>query len=71
VSDYEVWTYDVEILNDLTGQYMNCQYEYDLGEEGANGINPHDRGHEIEDEIIREIEDWIRIIPRFVRSSHG
>jgi len=68
VSDYEVWTYDVEILNDLTGQYMTFTYEYDLGEAGSEGITPDDL--EINGEIIREIEDWIRIIPRFVRSSH-
>lgn len=68
MSDYEVWTYDVEILNDLTGQYMTFTYEYDLGEAGSEGITPDDL--EINGEIIREIEDWIRIIPRFVRSSH-
>jgi len=66
VSDYEVWTYEVEILNDLTGQYMTCQHEYDLGEDGSEGISPED----LHDEIISEIEGDLRIIPRFVRSSH-
>ena len=66
MSDYEVWTYEVEILNDVTGQSMTFQYDYDLGEDGSLGIDPE----HLHDEIISEIEMDLRIIPRFVRSSH-
>jgi len=66
MSDYEVWTYSVEILNDINGEYMTFEYDYDLGEDGSEGISPED----LHDEIISEIESDLRIIPRFVRSSH-
>ena len=68
MSDYEVWTYDVEILNDVTGQYMTFQFDYDLGEAGSEAIDPYDTL--VIHDIINEVEGDLRIIPRFVRSSH-
>jgi len=68
MSDYEVWTYSVEILNDINGEYMTFEFDYDLGEDGSAGIDPYDTL--VINDIINEIEGDLRIIPRFVRSSH-
>jgi len=68
MDDYEVWTYSVEILNDINGEYMTFEFDYDLGEAGSEGIDPYDTL--VINDIINEVESDLRIIPRFVRSSH-
>jgi len=67
MSEYEVWTYKVELYNELTHQSMTFYYDLDLGEDGdANGsISPDD----LHNEVISGVEDFLRIIPTFKRSS--
>jgi len=60
-----IWTYQVQIMNDISGQVMEFEYDLDLGEEGDCGMFPE----EFHDEVISQIEGWIRIVPTFVRSS--
>ena len=66
MSDYEVWTYEVEIYNQLDGSVWNFEYDYDLGEAGSDEINPED----LIDEIRQEIEDSLAIGIGYKRSSH-
>jgi len=65
-NEYEIWTYQVQIINDMNGQVMEFEYDFDLGEQGDCGLFPDD----FHDEVISDIEGWLRIVPTFVRSSH-
>lgn len=66
MSDYEVWTYKVEIYNQLDGSFWEFEYDYDLGEGGSEEITPED----LVDEVRQEIEDYLNITIDYSRSSH-
>ena len=65
VSEYEVWTYEIEVYYEHD-EYVTFPFYYDLGADGSGGITPED----LHDEVISEVENALRIVPRFVRSSH-
>ena len=66
MSDYEVWTYKVEIYNQLDGNFWEFEYDYDLGEDGSEDIAPED----LVDEVRQDIEDQLIITIEYSRSSH-
>ena len=66
MSDYEVWTYKVEIYNQLDGIFWEFEYDYDLGEGGSEENTPED----LVDEVRQGIEDYLNINVEYMRSSH-
>lgn len=61
-----IWTYDVEVYNELNGHGMIFEYDYDLGiDEEDEDMTPED----LEGEIIEAVLNDLSIIPRFLRSS--
>ena len=62
----EVWTYKVEIYNELSGADWEFEYDYDLGFYGSEDLTPED----VVDEIRQEIEDYLTINIEYKRSSH-
>ena len=63
---YEVWTYNVQIYNQLDGNFWEFEYDYDLGENGSEEITPED----LIDEVRQEIEDYLTITVDYRRSSN-
>jgi len=63
----EVWTYKVEIYNQLDGSFWEFEYNYDLWPNiDSEDITPED----LVDEIRQEIEDQLTINIEYKRSSH-